>query len=116
MGTDGSLTSTVAVAIASLTLLLEFFAFLRLRYVEKDTERPFQVPFGNTGAWAITIPKIIVLSGVLFAQGSRIWLFCGSFNLVISLVYLVWRRCQRPANPLGADTAASSEYGAIKLS
>jgi L-asparagine transporter-like permease len=99
---------------SSLTLLLEFFAFLRLRYVEKDTERPFKVPFGNTGAWAITIPKIIVLSGVLLAQSSRIWLFCGVFNLAISLVYLVWRHYQHPTKPLASDTA--SDYGAIKLS
>lgn len=82
---------------------------MRLKYVEKDTPRPFAVPFGVTGAWVITIPKIVVLGGVLFAQSSRIWLFCGSFNLVISLIYLVWRRYQQPQKPLLNTTTAS--YG-----
>ncbi|TYZ57249.1 hypothetical protein PybrP1_008806 [[Pythium] brassicae (nom. inval.)] len=78
----------------NLTLLLEFFAFLRLKYTEKDTARPFEVPFGNTGAWAITLPKVAVLSGVLIAQSSHVWLFCGAFNVVVSLVYLFWSSYQ----------------------
>lgn len=75
----------------SLTLLLEFCAYLRLKYVEPDTPRPFTVPFGNKGAWTITIPKVIVLLGVLIAQSSRVWMLCGLFNLVVSAVYIVWR-------------------------
>nr|CCA19062.1 Amino AcidPolyamineOrganocation (APC) Family putati [Albugo laibachii Nc14] len=79
----------------NLTLLLEFCAYLRLKYVEPDTPRPYTVPFGNKGAWTITIPKVIVLSGVLIAQKSRVWMLCGSFNLFISAVYVVWRVFQR---------------------
>ena len=72
--------------------MLEFFAFLRLKYVESDTERPFVVPFGRLGAWAITLPKIVVLLGVLIAQKRSVWVLCGLFNVVVSSVYLVWRR------------------------
>ena len=51
-----TLTSCCVMESCSLTLMLEFFAFLRLKYVEKDTERPFVVPFGSAGAWASSPP------------------------------------------------------------
>ncbi|DAZ99298.1 TPA: hypothetical protein N0F65_005466 [Lagenidium giganteum] len=98
----------------NVTLLLEFFAFLRLKYVEKDTERPFVVPGGNAGAWAITIPKILVLSGVLLAQDVTVWTFCGSFNIVVSLSYVVWRRFQTKQSSLLGDTVDKHpKYDAI---
>ncbi|GLE03484.1 hypothetical protein PINS_up012386 [Pythium insidiosum] len=96
------------------SLLLEFFAFLRLKYIEKDTERPFEVPFGNTGAWAITLPKILVLSGVLLAQSANVWLFCGSFNVIVALLYLVWKRYQQSPTARNGATATTS-YGTSKL-
>lgn len=112
----------------SLTLLLEFFAFLRLKYIEKDTPRPFKVPFGTTGAWTITLPKIIVLSGVLIAQSSHVWLFCGAFNVVVSLVYLCWSTHQRKARfsegkkidgagdeEGGAAPVGETSYGTVSL-
>lgn len=97
------------------SLLLEFFAFLRLKYVEKNTERPFEVPFGNAGAWAITIPKILVLAGVLLAQSKHVWLFCGSYNVVLVLVYCIWRRFQPPSDkPRRRSTRRA--YGTSKVS
>lgn len=98
----------------NLTLLLEFYAFLRLKYIEKDTVRPFVVPFGNAGAWAITVPKIIVLSGVLLAQKRYIWVTCGSFNVVVSGAYLVWRRFQPAAQAF--SELSSTAYGTGQLS
>ncbi|CEG47047.1 amino acid permease family protein [Plasmopara halstedii] len=98
----------------NLTLLLEFFAFLRLKYIEKDTVRPFVVPFGNTGAWAITLPKIIVLSGVLLAQKHHVWVTCGLFNIAVSGTYLVWRRVQSAAQT--TTELSSTAYGTGQLS
>uniref|UniRef100_M4B7Z9 Uncharacterized protein n=1 Tax=Hyaloperonospora arabidopsidis (strain Emoy2) TaxID=559515 RepID=M4B7Z9_HYAAE len=48
--------------------------------------------FNKLGAWAITLPKIVVLLGVLIAQKRSVWVLCGLFNVVVSSVYLVWRR------------------------
>lgn len=89
--------------------------------MEKDTSRPFEVPFGNTGAWAITIPKVIVLSGVLFAQSSRVWLFCGAFNVVVSLVYMLWSNYQQKARLVtgkmkSSPSSVSTPYGTGSLS
>lgn len=96
----------------SLTLLLEFFAFLRLKYTEKDTVRPFEVPFGNTGAWAITLPKVAVLSGVLIAQSSHVWLFCGAFNVVVSLVYVFWSSYRRKQQLIADALKSDADNGA----
>ncbi|CAI5744767.1 unnamed protein product [Peronospora destructor] len=98
----------------NLTLLLEFFAFLRLKYVEKDAERPFVVPFGNAGAWAITLPKIMVLSGVLIAQKRSVWMICGLFNVVVFGTYLVWRRFQ-PAPQATRVSSNTTAYGTGQL-
>ncbi|TDH72955.1 hypothetical protein CCR75_007593 [Bremia lactucae] len=98
----------------NLTLLLEFSAFLRLKYVEKNTLRPFEVPFGNTGAWGITVPKILVLVGVLVAQKRHVWLACGLFNVAVSGAYLVWRHFQ--PSPLATCESSSTAYGTGQLS
>jgi uncharacterized membrane protein len=87
---------------------------LRLKYVEKHTERPFAVPFGNTGAWCITVPKILVLSGVLLAQKQHVWVTCGLFNLAVSSAYLIWRRFQPAPQPSYAVVTTS--YGTGELS
>ncbi|KAI9920633.1 hypothetical protein PsorP6_000183 [Peronosclerospora sorghi] len=100
----------------NMTLLLEFFAFLRLKYVEKDAERPFVVPFGNAGAWAITLPKVLVLAGVLIAQKRSVWVICGMFNVIISSAYLIWCRFQPITRPNSRDSSATTAYGTSPLS
>ena len=45
----------------NVALGLESMAFLALRHNEPGAERPFQVPGGLAGAWAITIPKFAIL-------------------------------------------------------
>ena len=76
----------------SLTLLLEFISYLRLKYVEPDTPRPFVVPGGNWGAWLVTLPKTLVIMGVLVCQKAKIWKTALSFNVIFALIYLVWQK------------------------
>ena len=78
--------------------MLEFVSYIRLKYIEPNTPRAFVVPGGNTGAWIITIPKVIVIGGVLLAQDAYVWKVVLLFNVVISLVYWVWstrHRCSQ---------------------
>lgn len=49
----------------SISLLLEFAAFITLRYSEPDTLRPFSVPGGMLGAWAMTLSKGVVVIATL---------------------------------------------------
>ena len=44
------------------SLTLEFITFIRLKYTEPHLFRPFSVPYGLCGAWAITFIK----AGVVF--------------------------------------------------
>jgi membrane protein implicated in regulation of membrane protease activity len=88
--------------------------------VEPDTPRPFEVPFGKPGAWFITIPKILVLTGVLLAQSWNVWLFCGTFNVLLVIAYIIWRKYQDQYNHVSNFTIDSSStsttYGTNKLS
>eukprot|EP00499_Haloplacidia_sp_CaronLabIsolate_P011274 CAMPEP_0196771324 /NCGR_PEP_ID=MMETSP1104-20130614/1620_1 /TAXON_ID=33652 /ORGANISM="Cafeteria sp., Strain Caron Lab Isolate" /LENGTH=597 /DNA_ID=CAMNT_0042141443 /DNA_START=233 /DNA_END=2022 /DNA_ORIENTATION=- len=82
----------------NLSLLLELASFVRLRYVEPDAPRPYRVPGGTWGLWAITIPKVLVLVGSLVLMDWTAWALCCGANLLFALAYLVWRR-HNPAPP-----------------
>ena len=85
--------------------------------MEKDTARPFVVPFGNAGAWAITLPKILVLAGVLIAQQRSVWMICGLFNVVVSSTYVVWRRFQPALHSTHVSSSTTiTAYGTGQLS
>lgn len=78
------------------------------------------MPFGNAGAWAITLPKVLVLGGVLVAQSAHVWLFCGAFNVAVSLAYLFWSNVQRKARRaasalLKESDSAATAYGTGSL-
>merc|ERR1719427_1731961 len=49
----------------SISLLLEFVSFIRLRYTEPDAERPYKVPGGMCVAWAITIMKLSIIISII---------------------------------------------------
>lgn len=89
-----------------INLLFEFGAFIYLKYTEPDTPRAYAVPCGLAGAWAITIPKVLlVLLTVVFAKPRVIQVALGT-NLAFVGAYVVvvaYRYCTR------VDTNAHSE-------
>ncbi|KMS93791.1 hypothetical protein BVRB_027920, partial [Beta vulgaris subsp. vulgaris] len=64
-------------------LLFEFAAFMVLKYKEPDAPRPYVVPFGLKGAWAITLVKTFV---VLVTFTSMIWKSPFMVLIVMSIV------------------------------
>lgn len=80
---------------SNITLWLEFIAYIRLKYIEPDTRRDFVVPGGIRGAWCITLPKIIIISGVLLSQDWQVWRFMIGFNIIVVMAYFVWVRYRR---------------------
>ena len=70
--------------------ILTFVSFLRLRYNEKETHRPYRVPFGSVGAWATSLMKIVVMFGIMAAvivdSPAIAWLYLG-FNLAFAALY-----------------------------
>eukprot|EP01120_Amphizonella_sp_Union-15-10_P009387 TRINITY_DN3541_c0_g2_i1.p1 TRINITY_DN3541_c0_g2~~TRINITY_DN3541_c0_g2_i1.p1 ORF type:complete len:482 (+),score=58.60 TRINITY_DN3541_c0_g2_i1:88-1533(+) len=71
-----------------LTLLFEFGSFLFLKYKEPDTPRPFAVPGGKIGAWAITIPKVLIV-GLTLAM-AHVWTWCICLGLNLLFVWAYW--------------------------
>ena len=73
----------------SISLLLEFISYLRLKYIEKDTLRPYEVPYGLLGAYVITIPKMLIIIAsfwLLKTQYITIALLC---QLAIIVLYVI---------------------------
>lgn len=75
----------------SISLLLEFVSFIRLRYTEPEANRPYKVPGGMCVAWTITILKLIfVIAIIVLMAGEFAPLICiVGFNLLITIVYFI---------------------------
>jgi len=73
-----------------ITLLLEFAAFVSLKYTEPGTPRPFAVPGGKLGAWVVTIPKVIIVGATLVMSSTLTWAICMGLNLLF--VWCYWAK------------------------
>ena len=74
--------------------ILTFLSFLRLKYIEKDTPRPYVVPGGMAGAWLTTLSKMVLMLFVMvtiFVTHPHVLLFYIGYNVVLSIVYLLVR-------------------------
>ena len=75
--------------VASVSYILTFTAFLRLRYTEPDAPRPFRVGGGMPVAWLITATKVLVFVFILVTNFDDSSLIGGAvlINSTIALVY-----------------------------
>ena len=92
----------------NVALGLESMAFLALRHNEPGAERPFQVPGGLAGAWAITIPKFAILLFTMATAGTTAWVLCGGANVAFVVAYLVRQRVVGPDATDGMDKAVQA--------
>jgi len=72
-----------------LTLVLEFAAFLWMRYKEPDTPRPFKIPGGMVGAWLVVIPKVIVIGVTLALANWLTLIVAGAICAFITVAFYV---------------------------
>eukprot|EP01006_Ploeotia_vitrea_P017796 TRINITY_DN49027_c0_g1_i3.p2 TRINITY_DN49027_c0_g1~~TRINITY_DN49027_c0_g1_i3.p2 ORF type:complete len:383 (+),score=170.77 TRINITY_DN49027_c0_g1_i3:1468-2616(+) len=75
-----------------ITLLLEFAAFIVLKYNEPHAPRPYEVPGGKLGAWIITVPKIILIVATLAVASRITWILCAAFQVFTIVMYVLWKR------------------------
>eukprot|EP01104_Vermistella_antarctica_P007930 TRINITY_DN1967_c1_g1_i3.p1 TRINITY_DN1967_c1_g1~~TRINITY_DN1967_c1_g1_i3.p1 ORF type:complete len:517 (+),score=23.83 TRINITY_DN1967_c1_g1_i3:310-1860(+) len=71
-----------------ITLLLEFSAFVWLRYKEPDAPRPYKVPGGMIGCWAITVPMTIAVCLTLAVSNLSTVVVGVVLNVIIAVVYV----------------------------
>merc|ERR1719242_2762723 len=101
------------------TWCAELCSFLRLRYTEPDTERPYKVPGGLKVAWLITVVKLLLVT-VLFVLVIRdnpwyILVTPGFFALTV-VYYLFYRKNQKMKSQLNQteeNLIISSEISVI---
>ena len=82
-------------------LALQFAAFLRLKHVEPDLPRPFAVPGGVLGAWAVALPFFGLLGLVAFSAVAETPDLAGvAAGLTAAMVVggLAWQRWGRGAH------------------
>lgn len=77
---------------SGISLLIEKAAFLRLKWVEPDANRPYEVPGGKFGAVLVTTGPCCV---IFFMMGIATWLtwaIAGGIIVTSAALYNVWRR------------------------
>jgi amino acid transporter len=57
---------------AATSYILTYFAFVKLRYTEPDTPRPYKTPGGMCFAWVLTLSKTALMGGTMLA-GLMTW-------------------------------------------
>ena len=83
-----------AVFINGLTYICEMTAYLRLRYVEPNTRRPYKVPGGMFMAWLITIDKLILILVLMILQFLDDWtmfLIAIGITFIMSIWYIIYK-------------------------
>ena len=82
----------VSVTLNCITLVIEFAAFLYLRYKEPNAPRPYIIPGGKPVAWLITVVKITLVVTVIVLTmlqlGLVFWITVGC-NVSIVIIFVV---------------------------
>ena len=82
----------VDMVLAAESYIICFVAFIRLRYTEPDTPRPYRVPFGMVGAWGTTLVKIAIMVTIMtliFVSSPAIFGVWIGVNIFVMGLYLV---------------------------
>ena len=88
-----------SVTLNCITLIFEFSSFIRLRYSEPNTYRPFKIRGGICIAWLLTIVKILLVSIVIvFAMSQSIFTFwiVIVFNVAVVVLYVLDKKIGLP--------------------
>ncbi|CAI9095075.1 OLC1v1030934C2 [Oldenlandia corymbosa var. corymbosa] len=70
-------------------MILEFIAFIRLRYKNPDAPRPYKIPVGNVGAILMCVPPTILIGAVLAFSSLKVMIV----SLVAVAIGLVMQPC-----------------------
>jgi hypothetical protein len=97
-------------------LSLQFAAFLRLKHAEPGLARPYAVPGGVWGAWAISLPFFALLGLVAFSAAAETPELAGAAAGCTALMVaggLAWARWGRAAGAveIGNEDGEEGEGG-----
>lgn len=72
-----------------LATLIEFAAFIKLRFAHPELHRPFRIPLGNFGVCVMLMGPMFFLAYVLFMAPFKTWAICGAATCVGCGLYYV---------------------------
>jgi amino acid transporter len=81
---------TTQILFALVGLCLQFSAFIRLKYTSPDSPRPYAVPGGVWGAWALSLPFFCLAALIAFSNvtgGLQNWV---SFAVVLVITIVAF--------------------------
>jgi amino acid transporter len=101
----------VEYTVAATSYILTYACFVRLRYTEPDTPRPYKTPGGMPFAWLITITKTLLMGGTSLVGLTdwRILLCFIGINAGVCIAYKVYVRRNPEQPPLGGAPRDSSQ-------
>lgn len=98
MGFSFNTLVVVQILYANIGLLLQFAAFIRLKYTDPDAVRPFAVPGKKWGAWLLTLPFAVLLGMVFYSSasgggetGEELGIVLGT-NVVLFILSYFWAK------------------------
>jgi len=109
MALDFDVLVVIQLLFSAVGLALQFAAFLRLKHAEPGLARPFAVPGGVAGAWALSLPFFALLALVFYSAAAETPALAGAAaggTLLMAGGGLAWVRWGR-----GAAGAAAIELG-----
>lgn len=111
MALDFSTLVVLELLLANVGLVLQFAAFLRLKHVAPSTHRPFAVPGGLPGAYAVTLPffalvALLLVVNVADADSIIITAAVGGLCALLTVAGALWARRVVAADVL--DTLAKA--------
>lgn len=86
----------VLYTVIGVSMIIFFAAFVKLRYSEPDTDRPFLVPGGKPVAWLLFVVQTSVMATTCIAGIASRWEVAVAFfavNLSVMLAYVIFRSC-----------------------
>lgn len=105
----------------AIALLLEYFAFIKLRISRPDLPRPFRIPLNTTGCIICLIPTIFFTLLIMLLADIQTYLFAMGANVIGMLIFYARRRelespslckslCTRRYNRVETTAGPTSEH------
>lgn len=102
----------IEILFQSIGLMLQFGAFLRLKHTEPDAVRPFTVPGGKLGAWALCLLFFSLLGMVVYSsiqQDPMVSISVAGVNAALLIGAFVWKRVYYTEGMLDGTGAEDAE-------
>jgi amino acid transporter len=80
---------SVDVFLNAVSLLFSFSALIWFKYKKPHDSRPFEVPFGNYGAWLVMIIEAMIVGFMMITSDASVFVIVIAANILFIIVYFI---------------------------